>query len=477
MTKYIMITKVRKYIECNKLLEKGEGVVIGLSGGADSVCLFRLLVSLRKEYELKLYTVHVNHGIRGNQADRDQAFVKNLASRYNIPCRVIYADIPKLAKEWKMTEEEAGRKVRYEAFEEEMKAKGAGKIAVAHHANDQVETILFRMCRGTGIKGVTGISPIRDNIIRPLLNIEKREIYDYLNMLGQKYVEDATNTCVDYDRNRIRELVIPQLEMINSRAVAHICGLSEKLSQITEWLEAECVSIYDDNVTAEENTLKIKAQILREVNHVLASELIRKMIGNISKSMKDVEERHIESVIALSNMESGRQIDLPYGIRAIREYNYIRIEKNKEEISYENKVTYNFSKSDMEKGVFVEINKVYLPESGVYSDTIKLEINSTKEDVDIEKNVYTNYADCDIIEDSLSIRRPEKSDYFLFDGNNKKMLSRYMIDSKIPRRFRDKLLVAACGNHVYMVIGGRVAGDCYVTGSTSDTLIIKAFVQ
>lgn len=471
-----MITKVRKFVEQYRLIDKSEGIVLGLSGGADSVCLFHMLLQLKEEYSIKLYAVHVNHRIRGKEADEDEAFVKELAAKNKIPCKFVHADVVELARKWKMTEEEAGRKVRYEAFEEEMKERGAKKIAVAHHANDQAETILFRMCRGSGIRGLVGMSPIRDNIIRPLLCLEKKEIYAYLKASGQSYVEDATNVCLDYDRNRIRELVIPQLEEINSKSVAHISSLSQKLSQITEWLDMECAGIYGQNVSEEDNSVKIKAGTLAAMHQVISSDIIRRMIEYLSNSMKDVEERHIDAVLKLACMESGKQLDLPYDIRAAKEYDYIVLEKKSEKICHEEEKTYNLLKSDMERGVSIEINNVYLPDSMQYADTLKLEINNTGKALVIEKNDYTKYIDCAIIKNSLSIRRPEKNDYFLFDGKNKKMLSRYMIDSKIPRKYRDKILVAADGNHVCMIIGGRTAKDCYVTASTCDTLIIKAFV-
>ena len=175
------IKKVDDYIIKNELIGYGDGIVLGLSRGADSVCLLRVLCLLRDKYKLTIHAVHVNHGIRGNEAKRDEEFSLKLANECGVSCHVVHADIPALAIKWKMTEEEAGRKVRYEEFAKASESLNCKLLAVAHHANDQAETVLFRMCRGTGIKGMCGMLPKRDNIIRPLLCVTMGEIYDFLN--------------------------------------------------------------------------------------------------------------------------------------------------------------------------------------------------------------------------------------------------------------------------------------------------------
>ena len=164
-----MLKKVISYIEKNKILQDGDSVLLGVSGGADSVCMLNVLYSLREKYHLKLYVVHVNHGIRGSEAKRDADFVEQMAENLQIPFRVVTANIPEMAKEQKLSEEEAGRIFRYNTFEQVANEVGANKIAVAHNLNDNSETVLFNLFRGSRLKGLTGISPMRGQIIRPLL--------------------------------------------------------------------------------------------------------------------------------------------------------------------------------------------------------------------------------------------------------------------------------------------------------------------
>ena len=207
-----MLDKVITYIEENELIQKKDRIVVGVSGGADSVCLFSVLLELQKKYELELFVVHVHHGIRGEEADKDEQFVENLAKKHQIPYYCFWKNIPVLSKKRGLTEEEAGRIVRYEAFYEVLKKVNATKIAVAHNQNDCAETVLFQLFRGSGLKGMCGIFPKRDEIIRPLLGVDRKAIEAYLMQKGQAYCTDRTNLEEEYTRNKIRLSILPIAE-------------------------------------------------------------------------------------------------------------------------------------------------------------------------------------------------------------------------------------------------------------------------
>ena len=189
------VSKVHKYIKNNNMLKAGDKIVVGVSGGADSMCLLNILLLLAPMYSLQLYVVHVHHGIRGKEADEDENFVRKFCNQHKeyITYKSFYYDIPSMAKQKKMSEEEVGRLVRYEAFEMIMKDYKANKIAVAHNLNDNVETVIFNMCRGTGINGLKGIISRGDKLIRPLLVVTRDEIENYLNKCNQMYRQDKTN--------------------------------------------------------------------------------------------------------------------------------------------------------------------------------------------------------------------------------------------------------------------------------------------
>ena len=228
--------KVIEFIKRETLITQGDDITAGISGGADSVYLLRVLCRLREKMDIRIQAVHVNHQIR-REAAADQKFVEDLCRKLHVPCSVVSVDVPARAREEKLSLEEAGRKVRYEAFYRAVKGKKNGKIAVAHHQNDQAETFLFRVARGTGLEGAGAMKPADFPLIRPLLCMQKQEIIEALETMGQDWVEDASNEDTAYARNQIRCHVIPPLEEVNPRAVAHIASLTEDLQEAGAFLE------------------------------------------------------------------------------------------------------------------------------------------------------------------------------------------------------------------------------------------------
>lgn len=206
-----MTCKVRETIARYDMLQGAQTVCVGVSGGMDSVCLLHLLVQLQPELGFRLKVVHVNHGLRGEDADADARFVQALCKQYGVPCRVVNADIPALCRTYGCGEEEAGRIARYEAFE----AAGCDRIAVAHTRSDRIETSLFHLSRGTSLRGAAGIPPVRGRIIRPLIDCTRGEIEAYVRQHDLSYVTDATNETDQYTRNALRHRVLEPLRQIN----------------------------------------------------------------------------------------------------------------------------------------------------------------------------------------------------------------------------------------------------------------------
>lgn len=220
------VEKVRRTIEKHHMLEKGDRVVVGLSGGADSSALLEALYLLKEQYSLSLFAAHINHGIRGEEADNDEAFAESLAKQRDIPFLCLKADAPAYAKEHRMGLEEAGRRIRYDYFES--CAKG-GKIATAHTLSDNAETVLLHLSRGAGTKGLCGIPPVRGNIIRPLIECSRDEVEDFCKKRSLDFVTDSTNLCDDYSRNFIRNNIIPLFKKLNpgfERAVSRSAAIA-----------------------------------------------------------------------------------------------------------------------------------------------------------------------------------------------------------------------------------------------------------
>lgn len=227
------IKEVQRYSLCHQLFPADAKVLVALSGGADSVALLRVLL------EMGIYceAVHCNFHLRGDESDRDEQFVRDLCQRHSIPLHIEHFSTAQWAESHHISIETAARQLRYEAFERLLKEHGLQLVAVAHHLEDSVETLLFNLMRGTGIKGLCGIAPINGNIIRPLLSVTRADIESYLNQLGQPWVEDSSNATDEYSRNRIRHHLLPLLQELNPAALQNIASTADHLRGVSELSE------------------------------------------------------------------------------------------------------------------------------------------------------------------------------------------------------------------------------------------------
>lgn len=444
-----MINKVRKFIKQNNIFECRDSVILGVSGGADSMFMLHALNELKDELKLSFFVVHVNHHIRGEQAQKDADFVKEICQRMNVGFRQEDIDVPALVRETGMSEEEAGRVARYKIFAKIMEEKNADKIAIAHNLNDNSETILFNLFRGTGIKGLTGIPVKRENIVRPIMCVTRAEIEEYLNKNNIDYCKDATNESREYTRNKIRLDLLPDIKTnINEKVEYNIVNAAENLKDIFDFITEETKKAYDLYVSDKEISDKAF-----NLHSAIFSQLVRIMIEKEAGKLKDITRTHINAVIDLKDMEVSKCVDLPYGLIAIRTYNGISIKKNE-------KQEHNF------------IDQVLFENGNIYENEI-VEIVLENQDFSKEKIVdllYTKWIDCDKIT-KLSLRNRLPGDYVVVDDKgSRKKLKDYLIDVKIPRENRDKLLLVADGNHIVWIIGLRISAHYKVTESTKRIL-------
>ena len=267
--------KILFYMKRYHMIPENKTIVVGLSGGADSVCLLYVLAALRKKLGLQLCAVHVHHGLRGVEADADEAYVRDICRAWDVPLKAMRIDAAALAKQWGIGCEEAGRRARYEIFEECLQEMGGcrGAIAVAHHRDDCAETLLFHMFRGTGLDGMAGIRPVRKTeresiIIRPLLETGKTEIESFLQEKGISWRIDSTNTGEDYTRNRIRNRVLPYAEKeICSGAGAHLAKEAQLLAETADFVRS-CTRQALERCRVEADDLKANACGIEVVEHV-----------------------------------------------------------------------------------------------------------------------------------------------------------------------------------------------------------------
>lgn len=331
-----VLQKVKQYITETEMIKSRCTVIAGVSGGPDSMVMLDILRRLQEDYECSLRVVHVNHGIRGKEALRDQKTVQKICEEWKIPYCVYSYDVPRLAAEWKMGSEEAGRKVRRAAFEEEKKkctsSDGEIRIALAHNKNDVAETMLHHLARGSGIRGLAALKPVNGEFIRPVLCLERDEIVDYIKETGIPSVTDSSNLEDDYTRNRIRHHILPLMtEEINAKAVAHMAEASELFRQAEEYFKAKAEEMTAGCAGGDGTYLLDKEFFAKET--ILQNYVVREILERLSGHRNDLTAGHIRQVQKLYENQSGRKISLPYGVEALRCYEGVKLQKKTEEVS------------------------------------------------------------------------------------------------------------------------------------------------
>lgn len=293
-----MICKVKQTIEKYGLIDSSvRTVAVGFSGGADSVCLMDILSSFKDEYGIIIKAVHVNHNIRGAEAERDEMFVRRFCSDRNIELLCFSVPVPELAAERKISLEECGRQVRYECFEK----AGCDAVAVAHTLSDSIETMLFNLARGTGAKGLSGISPSRKPcIIRPLIACTRKEIEAYCEQMGLEYVTDSTNLSDDYTRNHIRHNIVPAFEKINSDFESSFYRAMCSIRENDEYIEKSALRLLEDSRCEKGYRISVllasDAAVIKRCLHLLIKE----------KMNKPPEAKHIEACFLLVQKGFGK---------------------------------------------------------------------------------------------------------------------------------------------------------------------------
>lgn len=291
------------------LPEPGGMVLCAVSGGRDSMCLLHYLDRIAPQYGFAVAAAHLNHLMRGEDARRDEAFVRDFCCSRNIPFYTEAVPVYELAQEWKLGVEEAGRRARYDFLERTADDIGASRIATAHHMGDQAETVVLHLLRGTGTEGLGGIPPVRGRYIRPLLNTTRQEIEDYLERYGIAYVEDSTNTDRHYARNRLRLDIWEELEKIHPAARENIARTAAIVRRENDYLDL----LAEERLPVEGTVIPCSA--LLAAPEVLQRRMVRLLLDRLPAGKKDVGAVHIEGVVSLAR--SGGILTLPSGITAI----------------------------------------------------------------------------------------------------------------------------------------------------------------
>ena len=471
-----MLNKIAENIKQFHMIKKGDRIVVGVSGGADSVCLLSVLQKLYGSKDISLFVVHINHGLRGTEADEDEAFVKELCNRMKVECFSYSFNVKQIAASQGISEEEAGRNVRYQSFLEVCHSQKCNKIAVAHNKNDNAETFLFHLFRGSGLKGLSGIAPIRQlssdkeeiTVIRPLNCVERSEIENYLKEERLLYRTDSTNRTDDYTRNKIRNRILTYAKTeINQNAVNNIYETAGRLREAQEFIEEQVKLSYRNCVIEGEIEFRLKLKEFQETVAILQKGIVRNAFEKLVGNLKDLESKHIDAVLTLLQKQVGRSVHLPYGMVAERGYEEILIYHKQDKcIETNNKEA-------------ICPQKLLIPGSmdlKSQGKRIITEIISYQKNTVIPKNSCIKWFDYDKIENAVEVRGRKEGDFIQINTlGGRKKLKDYFIDHKIPKQHRDFLVLIADGNHIMWIIGygDRMSEKYKVDETTTKILLIK----
>lgn len=455
-----MLAQVKQTIQEFHMLQPGDKVITGVSGGADSMSLLHVLLELSETMDIRVHVVHINHLLR-TEADEEEAYVRSVCEQYQIPCTVFRREIAAYAKELGCSVEEAGRRYRYECFETVCDQEKGQRIAVAHHLNDRAETLLFHMIRGTGMRGLGSIPAVRGRIIRPLLAVSRQEIEAYLQEKRIRYYQDASNDSLDYTRNVIRHQVLPILQGMNAGAIRHMGEVSDLAEEYWRYVEEQAQVLERKCVMESENREELLKKEADGQPLLILRHVIYRMLVRAAGSAKDIEQQHVTQVLELLDKSAGKEIMLPYHLLARRSNQGIWIQKRSE-------------KSEE----LLEFQSISIAVPGITQfgqlGEVECRLFPMTPEVEISKKLYTEMLDYGKINGTLCIRNPKPGDYFIVNRQGeRKKLARFFIDRKIPREERSSMLVLAGENQVYWIIGMRISEAVKLTDATKQVLQIE----
>lgn len=435
-----MRDKVLAWMQEQHMTKPGQGVLVALSGGADSTALLRVLLELAPVLQLRVEAAHVHHGIRGAEADRDEAFCKALCDQLDIPLSVHHCDVPTYAKQQGMGIEQAAREVRYQALEDIRCAHHLDAIATAHHREDNAETLLFRLARGTGLAGLCGIPPVRGCIIRPLLCVGRGEIEVYLQECGQDYVTDSTNAELSYSRNRIRSRVLPELEQISHGAVDALCRLAQEAVQDNELLEQMAHQLWESAVQHREWGISLPVSLLAQAHPALASRALRQIYHMVAG--QELQRVHVDALLTLIRRGmSGSAVYLPRDWVASVDVDMLCL---------------THGKCGERQGYCIAVQHfpavIEVPETKFLVSFVF----SHEEAKKIQRKLMTTPMDYDTIKHNLVVRSRRPGDRLRPCGfHGARRLKKMMAEARIPLEWRDCLPLIVCGGVVAACPGLR----------------------
>ena len=451
-----IINKVRETIRENKLIEKGDNIIVGASGGPDSQFLIYALVELRKEMDFTIVLAHLNH-LHRKEADFDESLVEDTAKKFGLDFRKKAASMDDYAKKYGLSSEDAGRRLRYEFFRGIQKDYPKSKIAVAHNLDDQAETVLMRIIRGTGVEGLRAMDYRNNDIIRPILDIKKAKILEYLDREKIPYAIDKTNFTADYTRNKLRLEIIPEIEMINPNFKESLVNLSEIATNEISISDSYIKNIYEDIIIQRKiDSISFDKVGFENKDKAIQARLIRRAIGEIKKEVRDISKDNIDNFLSLTDLANGKSI-IKDDLLFLKSYKFYRLGLIKED------------SQAIEDEISIDIGD----EISFGDKRIKI---SSVSDFQKKHGKNIEYFDRDKLTFPLSVRFRKNGDKFRPIGlGHSKKLKDFFIDMKVDKEKREKIPLILSENDIIWVTSFRSSEDYKVDPSTKNIMKIEVY--
>ncbi len=462
--------RVFRTIRQYRMVDAGDRVVVGVSGGVDSVVLLYVLHRLRNRLGIHLYSAHLNHQFRSKEAERDAEFVRRFSEKLEIPCYIESRNVPELIKKKKLSPQDAARQVRYQFLDAIAKQVKAQKIATAHTADDQAETVLISLIRGTGIHGLGGIQPIlNQKIIRPLLITTRDQIEAFARAEGLDYVFDSSNISRKYLRNAVRLDLLPLLkQQFNPAIIRRLTAYAQLFQEDAFFIDKIATERYYHICENVDRGIKINLDLFAKEYITIQRELIYKTFEELTGTRQGLETKHVRAVVDLFTRKgTGKRLSLPGGVIAVRSYGYGYIQQ---ETVFPSR-SYGFPVCIVVPGrttfddfwIDTEVLETIPPELSVGREIIKTQ-------------PLIQCMDCDCIIDPIRARYRCSGDCFHPLGvSGKKTLKKFFIDRKIPRDKRDSIPLFEDKNGIFWVVGYSIDDRVKITKNTQKVLRCRVY--
>jgi tRNA(Ile)-lysidine synthase len=436
-----ILTRVKETIDRYHMIEPGDSVGVAVSGGIDSVALLDILASIKDQLHISLTVLHLNHGIRGAEALRDQRFVQDLSERYALPYLGTVADCPGYRKEHSLSLQQAARELRYRFFDEACQTHGLDKVAIGQTADDQAETVLMRLIRGGGARGLKGIPPLRGPYIRPLIEVWRDELLHYARRKGLAFVQDSSNQKETYLRNRIRHSLLPALQGYNPSIKQRLLHLAQVLGEDTSFLEELADEVAQGIITATDKEVSIAIPALLALPAALQARVIQRAFASLA-SGDLLEYPHVKGIMALIQEQGGSKgMPLPCGYEAIRTYDRLLMGR----------------KETPAPGIAGEIDLLIPGKTRLDGLGVEIEATVYQGSPHPASDPKAAYLDFQQLTFPLRCRTFQPGDSFIPLGmNTLKKLKNFFIDLKIPRADRFKIPLVISGKDICWVAGLRI---------------------